>query len=835
MLFAPVPHHTALGSPAPHRQRPPPPTALLPVAAAIMLCTTFSQAWAQLPPPVVSPGQMPAYRLGQAYPVYPRISINGANQENAIGFFAVGDTIYTTHAALQGLGIQLGEDECQAQGFDSKAVPGLPAAYFPLSQCTLLQHRYAAATQRLELQAPITRLNLPTTQIGAGQGAAPSLSRPDFSAVYNYDASVSGSSGANNSKGLYSQIRLGTPYGFFESNHAQTNALGKTTHQRMDTFWRSVWPEQGITLTVGDTYSSQLASSSGARMGGIQVASSYNTRPWYQKLPQTLFSGSTELPSSVDLYLNGVKQYTQNVNAGPYEITLPPTVSGTGNAQIITRDALGRQTVVEVPLYDTAELLAPGLQEWSVEAGKLRLTQGSGKQYDSDALMSASLRRGLLPRLTGQIHAEAKRNYHQAGLALRASPGFPTQIGLQWSTSQYQGKSGQQYQIFAVQQGNNWSLSAGANQSSAQFASLGDTTNSSTPFIGRTGSQKQAYVQLGWGNAQLGSFSLGRVWARQILQKQDVWSLNWNKQLNSKTSLMAAASYDERNPKLRTGMVGLSIQLGNRISASAYANEQNGQGSLTAQVQKSAQNVGDWGWNVGGQSGSGSQRSANAGVQTISQYGDGSAIVRSSQGGQNSWQANWRGGLVLIDGHASATRTVYDSFALVSTNGAADLPIKAQNSLIGKTNSRGQLLLPNLMAYQNNSIALDSSEMPANLRINNSRQTLIPYERSGYKIGFDVQQQYAWMASVQSADGKNMPVGASLLNPAGQPLGVVGFDGRVYVEMPKPADAGAQSFRVISANAQGQTQECRLSLHFDGSKQATVQYAQDFGVVVCKP
>lgn len=811
-----------------------PPSALLPLAAALSLCGAAGSAWAQLPLPVTAKGGQPSnINLQQVYAVYPRISINGGARDDVVGFFAQGDTLYANHASLVQLGINLTADECQATPATSP-VAGLPEGYFPLAQCTLVQHRYEAGKQRLSLQAPIDRLNLPTTQLGYNNlTGLPQLSRPDFSAVLNYDASISGADGTSNSKGLYTQWRAGTPWGYFETNHVQTNTLGRTTHQRLDTYWRSVWPEQGLSLTVGDTYSSQLAGDGGSRMAGLKIASSFSTRPWQQKLPQTLFTGSTELPGAVDLYLNGVKQYGQDVTAGPYELTLPPTVGSAGTAQIVTRDALGRQTVVDVPLYDTAELLAPGLQEWSVEAGALRLAQGAGKQYDNNLLVSGSLRRGLTNRLTMQLHGEAKDDYRQGGIALRGSATFPTQLGGQLSLSQYQGKSGHRVNVFAVQQMQRWSFSAGLNQASAEFATLGNTL-SNAPFVGTGSNSKQAYLQAGWSDVTLGSFGLGRVWARQAGTTQDVWSLNWNKQLNPSVSLMAGLSYDARDAKQRSAVIGLNMQLGKNINSSAYVTHQQGTTGLNAQLQKSTTAVGDWGWNLGWQDDQDhAQQAATAGVQHISQYGDGNAQVRRDRGGLQSWQANWRGGVVLLDGKVAPTRSVYDSFAVVSTNGVAGVPIKVQNTYVGTTDSAGKIFIPNLLAYQNNLVAIDSAMLPANQRVNTSRQTVVPYEKAGSKVQFDVQTIKAWTVTLKQSDGSIMPMGASVLSTTGQPLTVVGFDGQVYIETAQSdAATGKSGFRVVSADAHGRTQECRFNLDLSAATQSQ-EFVHNFGVVTC--
>ena len=569
-------------------------------------------------------------------------------------------------------------------------------------------------------------------------------------------------------------------------------------------------------------------------MGGLQLASSYNTRPWYQKLPQTLFAGSSQLPSAVDLYLNGVKQYSQDVAAGPYELTLPPTLAGSGTAQIVTRDALGRQTVVDVPLYDNAELLATGLQEWSVEAGALRLDQGAARQYDNTPLVSGTWRKGVNNRLTLQLHGEVKKDYQQTGIGLRAAASFPTQLGGQLSLSRYQGKSGHQINLFSTYQGKDWSVSVGGNQASADYATLSNTQNSTIPFVGAGSGRKQAYVQTGWSGRRLGNFSLGRIWSRQIVDRQDVWTASWNKQLNSLVGLMAAMSYDERDAQQRTAMLGVTVQLEKNINSSAYATRQQGSTGLNAQVNKSTQGVGSWGWNLGWQDDqTGQQSAATASVQTINQYGDGNAQLRRGSGGAQWWQLNWRGGVVMLNNLIAPTRTVYDSFAVVSTNGAAGIPVKVQNTLVGSTGANGKIFVPNLLAYQDNVVSLDSAMLPTNQRVASSRQTIVPFEKAGSSINFSVQSINAWTLSLVDKKGQPIDMGASVLDAAGLPLTVVGFDGRVYVESQPDAAGGKRALRVVSVGATGRTQECGFSLNL-AAKPRTGEYVQDFGVVTCQ-
>ena len=220
-------------------------------------------------------------------------------------------------------------------------------------------------------------------------------------------------------------------------------------------------------------------------------------------------------------------------------------------------------------------------------------------------------------------------------------------------------------------------------------------------------------------------------------------------------------------------------------------------------------------------------------MQTITQYGDGSAQLRRGKAGAQSWQANWRGGVVLLNGKVAPTRTVYDSFAVVSTNGAAGMPVKVQNNLVGNTDASGKIFVPSLVAYQHNQVSIDSAMLPANQRIASSRQTVVPYEKSGSSVSFNVQTIQAWMLSLVDDNAQPVPMGASVLDAAGIPLSVVGFEGRVYVESQPEAKIGARTFRVVRNSATKGTQECSFNLTLAAQPKAGGNI-QDFGVVVCR-
>lgn len=59
-------------------------------------------------------------------------------------------------------------------------------------------------------------------------------------------------------------------------------------------------------------------------LGGLQIGSNFDLQPYMTTTPLPAFFGSATLPSAVELYVNGLKQYSGEVPAGPFELNTAP-------------------------------------------------------------------------------------------------------------------------------------------------------------------------------------------------------------------------------------------------------------------------------------------------------------------------------------------------------------------------------------------------------------------------------------------------------------------------------------------------------------------------------
>ena len=179
----------------------------------------------------------------------------------------------------------------------------------------------------------------------------PPRSRSDLGAVLNYVLFASSVKPPSGDAFGFSEVnatldaRVFGPIGSL----SQSAILGATTSRRtealrLDTTWSASDPQNLLTYRAGDVISGGFAWTRPIRLGGLQMQRDFALRPDLVTQPLPTASGSAAVPSTLDVYVNNLKTYSQDIAAGPYQVTNIPTLSAGGSAQIIVRDAAGHET-----------------------------------------------------------------------------------------------------------------------------------------------------------------------------------------------------------------------------------------------------------------------------------------------------------------------------------------------------------------------------------------------------------------------------------------------------------------------------------------------------------
>ena len=137
---------------------------------------------------------------------------------------------------------------------------------------------------------------------------------------------------------------------------------------------------------------------------------------------------------------------------------------------------------------------------------------------------------------------------------------------------------------------------------------------------------------------------------------------------------------------------------------------------------------------------------------------------------------------MVAEGEIFVSRRIDDSFAVVSVPDQPGVRVYAENRLIGETNSRGNILVHNLRAYDDNNIGIDPRDLPIESGIGTVKQVAAPRFRSGTSVTFELDRQTPVYLTLLRPDSSPVPPGATLTLERSQQSFPVGFDGLAAVQ-----------------------------------------------------
>lgn len=696
--------------------------------------------------------------------LYLEVTLNQTRQPGLFQFQRDGEQLRASAATLRQLGLRV-------DGSDASAA-------IALGDLDGVRFRYDASLQQVTIDAPVALLDVATTRIDA-RGGVPSLPATSSpGALLDYDLYASRQGGASNlttsgelrvfglGQGLLRQSFVGRVY-----REPQQDWRAQTI--RLDTQWQWSLPERMTSVVLGDTFSSSTSWSRTVRLGGVRVGSDFGLQPYRAITPLPEFLGEVTVPSSVDLYVNGIRQYGAQLPAGPFQLSAAPGVDGAGNAQVVITDAYGRTRSLAFPFYATQDLLASGLTDWSLALGRVREAYGVADfAYAGDTVGSASWRHGLGPRFTAEAHAEAGagvRNAGVGGLWLLPRAGV---FGASLAHGGAAGQQGLQYALSYRWNNGRFNLAMDTQRAQAGYRDVATRYGAAPPRV-----SERALFGSTWNG--VGNIALSYVrLAYPDSGDQRYASLFWTRTLPRQSSLNLSVNQNLDQARDRSVYLGWSIALDGRRQAGVAMQRIGARTSATADLSQAAAADGGSGWRLqarGGQDGGG-------GLAEASWRGDSARYAGgiASAGGQRYAYAEASGGVAWIGGGWFPGRDLDQAFALVSTGGVADVPVLLENRPIGRTDARGFLLVTPLLAWQHNRLSIDPMRLPPELRPEQVDQIVVPRDRTGVVVAFPIRRSDGVLVQLHDAADAPLPVGSRVHGPGVDT--VVGYDGQAYVE-----------------------------------------------------
>lgn len=651
-----------------------------------------------------------------------------------------------------------------------------------LNDIPQLKVDYDANEQTLTLMAPLSLLDMGITQVNQQDLSSPEATT-SRGLLLNYDLYASQEQSSSNFANAYSELRAFSAVGVLSSTQIARYASNSEDFSqgngmtRLDTSWRSSFPDQVLSVTLGDTLTSALNWSRSTRIAGLQMGTDYSLQPYTPTTPLPSFFGSATLPSSVELYMNGVKYYNGEVPAGNFEINTLPNINGAGNAQVAMTDALGKTTVQNFSFYNDQTLLRKGLTSWSAEVGVVRNNYGYASfDYASTPAFSATWRHGFSNSFTASGHAEASDRLVNAGFGSDWIPGSSSgTISTALAMSTDAGKNGLLYSLGYRWSNNRFSFNTSTIATANDYHDVATRYGQAPPRLNHSSI-------VGYSTDSFGGFSIGYIQLRYPGEKAARYTnANWYKALTDRVYLNAGLNQNIDDSHDRSLFLMLSVSFENNISASTSVQRSNDQMSYQLNASKTQPSDGGWGWNLALNQ-QDSQQNGQGELGYLGRYGKVYGGYSRLPGNQSAY-AGADGALVMMGGGLFAAQSINNGFAVVSTDGIPDVPIELQNNPIGTSNSSGLLLVTPLNSYQKNEISINPLNLPANMRIDPVNAVAIPADRSGTLVNFTVRPVRAALIVLKDTQGKVIPEGATAtLNGLRGQNAIVGFDGMVYFD-----------------------------------------------------
>ncbi|HET7362900.1 MAG TPA: fimbria/pilus outer membrane usher protein [Burkholderiales bacterium] len=707
------------------------------------------------PPAVQEPSLSlkPERELSSAHLIPLEVFINGARAGDWV-LLDVQGVLHATDEALREWRVQ--------RAPEAESIDYLGQRWYPLTAVPGYAAQLNAANQSVNLK--FSPEAFAATRLVQAAEERPEITPPLTAGFLNYDLSYTHTAtrGAPDVQDLGALTELGISGAggvltntSVARNLAGDGSLGPRTLTRLETTYARDFPQQNTSLRVGD--SSTRAGSWGRSVyfGGVQLGTNYSLSPGFITQPIPVIAGQSSAPSTVELYVNDTLRQTSQVPTGPFTIENVPLLTGTGQARIVVRDLLGRETVVVQDFFTHTGLLRQGLTDWNVQAGAVRRNLGLESANYGEAFGSGLYRRGLTDNLTLEAQAEGTSTLTGAGIGL--STGILNRVLGQAAIAASHGDK--------VGTGYLWMLGAEHLSLRHNFTAHVEATDEQYRRVGQNDAlppyRSQVLLSYSYTTEPLGQVGLAyaHVNASQTGVVNSI-SANYSLRIGERASLLFSATRVSGPASGNAVGATLIIPLEGRLVASASSLNHGGHTDSYAGASNPLGPEAGFGWR------------ALAGRRFGDTYGEGGLYYQGSRGlvtadasasaETQALRLGAQGGLVAVDGEFFASRKLQDSFALVEVPGYPDVGVGFQSTVLTRTDAEGKALVPRLIAYRRNSIRLDPNELPISAELDTIEIVAVPPARSGVRVAFPVRSGRGALIAIHLEDGEPAPAGAEL-------------------------------------------------------------------------
>ncbi|ATB48192.1 fimbria/pilus outer membrane usher protein [Corallococcus macrosporus] len=508
------------------------------------------------------------------------------------------------------------------------------------------------------------------------------------------------------------------------------------------------FPKQMVRAIAGEATGFGGVLGGGAVVAGLHLMRTFELNPYFVRNPMQDYAGDVATPSTLEVYVNNHLVQRSDLPPGPFRLENLTVPRGEGNTRYVIRDAFGRTSEVNTAYYLSGQQLSPGVVDFRLSAG---VERESVNLYNFDfgrPMLLGNARMGVTSWLTPGVRLELTPNVLSTGALQLIQLPFG-ELELSQAISRSERRTGLAAGIVYSLQRRWLGGSVFGRGMNEHYTHTSLKLDDDHPIVETGGS---LFLALGESVSVGGQAMLSRYqqagWTTWLGATTSARLTDW-----STLSFAANRSRSERGETAVEGMVYLNAIFDSRTTGTLGHSQglRGGEGTTSVDIARSVPMEGGLGYQVQGRVGAVDQAMARADYD--SQVGRVSAGAEWFQG-RLAGMAEVAGGLVMIGGRIRPTRAVDQGYALVRVRGVEGVGVRLNNHEIGRTDAHGELVVTRLQAYNANRLSLADHQVPLDIYLPSTEQTVATYQRGGVVLDFKAQtiRAYRGKVTIDSAE-----------------------------------------------------------------------------------
>jgi len=492
---------------------------------------------------------------------------------------------------------------------------------------------------------------------------------------------------------------------------------------------------------VGDTFAVTGPLGGALPLAGVSVSRDFSLDPYFLRYPTVGLSGAVASPSTLEVYVNDQLVRREQLAPGTFELNRLQVPTGAGATRLVLRDAFGRERDIASTYYVTTALLARGVHQFQYAAGVERRQAAFESFRYGGSVFTGSHRVGVSDWFTAGGRAEAAGGLFSGGPLMVTSLGLAGELEVTGAISRDRGQTGSAASVAYTYAGRRFNAGAALRGQAGTYATASLPSDAAKPTLDAGASvgvrvASRVSVNATWQDTTY-SHGFGRIRSGTV---------SISSRVSRRASLFASFTRAAGGPdRGGAAFVGLTFSAAERTTVTIGGERQFGSGRALVDVQRSLPLGTGFGYRVRADSGT----SGIAAAEALYQNRYGRVELRHDQLGAETYTSIVASGaLVGIGGALFATRPLQDGYALVRVPGVANVRTFLSNQEIGRTNRRGDLLVPNLLSYYANRVRIADADVPLDRTVGAVERVVAPGYRAGAIVEFPVRRDTRVLGSI---------------------------------------------------------------------------------------